>query len=127
VQSISWSDDFGATWITLDEILTPGEDDAVWGLHPESEDGSASADKEEVKGESQGNVHFSLLAHPLDKNIVFVGGDSQRSPFPNFVGAQGFTGRLFRGNASVTGTGGIPSPQWYVRIFFVSLALISLP
>src|SRR5439155_5627805 len=54
-------------------------------------------------------------------NIVYVGGDREpaanegsNSPpsFPNSIGAMDFSGRLFRGDASIAPTGGFPSPQW---------------
>jgi hypothetical protein len=57
----------------------------------------------------QGSIHFSFAAHPTNANLVFVGGDRQpyrNEPgnpvqFPNAIGANNFTGRLFRGDASL--------------------------
>jgi len=49
---------------------------------------------------AQGNIHLSLAADPNNHNIVYVGGDRQPSPFPNAIGANDFSGRLFRGDAS---------------------------
>ena len=55
----------------------------------------------------QAGVNLSLVADPTNRNIVYIGGDRQPGPgdgvaitFPNSIGAQNFTGRLFRGNAS---------------------------
>ena len=65
----------------------------------------------------QGNIHFSLIADRTNANIVYVGGDRQELPFPNAIGADGYTGRLFRGDASVAAvapgsTTNVFSPQW---------------
>ena len=60
----------------------------------------------------QGARHFSIVADPDDANIVYVGGDRQNFPFPNFIGANDFTGRLFRGDTTVAPTGTVPPPQW---------------
>jgi hypothetical protein len=58
----------------------------------------------------QGRTHFSLVADPTDSNIVYVGGDRQpllnegsggATSFPNSLGAMDYSGRLFRGNASL--------------------------
>lgn len=48
---------------------------------------------------SQGGRHFSIVADPLDANVVYVGGDRQPTPWEN--GANNYSGRLFRGNAGV--------------------------
>ena len=53
----------------------------------------------------QGARHFSIVADPDDANIVYVGGDRQNFPFPNFIGANDFTGRLFRGDTTIAPTG----------------------
>lgn len=65
-----------------------------------------------AKAGGQGFIHFSITADPTNADIVYVGGDRQDTPFPNFIGAVNFTGRLFRGDASATANGGSPSPQW---------------
>jgi hypothetical protein len=54
----------------------------------------------------QGFVHASIVADPLDPDLIYVGGDRQDSPFPNGIGADDYSGRLFRGDASVPPTGG---------------------
>jgi hypothetical protein len=61
---------------------------------------------------AQGQIHFAIQADPDDPDVVYVGGDRQDDPFPNFIGARSFTGALLRGDASVEPTGGAPSPQW---------------
>lgn len=69
-------------------------------------------EKPEFAG-GQGNIHFSILADPTDANIVYIGGDRQETPFPNSIGANDFSGRLFRGNASIAANpSAVPSPQW---------------
>jgi photosystem II stability/assembly factor-like uncharacterized protein len=64
----------------------------------------------------QGSIHLSIAADPNDRNIVYVGGDRQDLNFNegvlNFLGAENYSGRLFRGNTAIEPTGGILSPQW---------------
>jgi autotransporter-associated beta strand protein len=58
----------------------------------------------------QADINLSLLADPTNPNVVYIGGDAQPAKnegkpgedpkFPNSIGADGFTGRLFRGDAS---------------------------
>lgn len=57
----------------------------------------------QVYGEAggQGSLHFSLAADPNNPNLVYVGGDRQPNPFPNSLGANDFSGRLFRVDASL--------------------------
>jgi hypothetical protein len=59
VDAISFSDDKGATWTTMDPIQTPDENGNPFGIT------------------TQGYIHFSMLASPTDSNTVFVGGNSQ--------------------------------------------------
>ena len=61
---------------------------------------------------SQGSIHASIRVDPVTGTTVYLGGDRQDFPFPNFIGALNFSGRLFRGDSSVAATGAIPSPQW---------------
>jgi hypothetical protein len=65
----------------------------------------------------QGAVHLALAADPQFANIVYVGGDRQPAKFvngretpladgdaptwPNAIGANDYTGRIFRGNPSL--------------------------
>lgn len=72
---------------------------SVQGLEPN--------EKPDVAG-GQGAIHFSIVADPTNSNIVYVGGDRQPlsnganvGSFPNAIGALNYTGRLFRGNASL--------------------------
>lgn len=98
------SPDQGATWTAMDLPQTPeGPGSTPYGIHPGG----------------QGVTNFSIAADPNDGDIVYVGGDRQPGPgdaggvgFPNSIGANRYSGRLFRGDASVAPTGGVPSPQW---------------
>ena len=58
-----------------------------------------------------GYIHLSIAADPNNQNLVYLGGDRQPSKreetgnqsggyFPNSLGARGYTGRLFRVDAS---------------------------
>ena len=65
----------------------------------------------------QASIHMSLAADPNNANIVYIGGDRQPGQFndgqnggplfPNSIGAQTFSGRMFRGDASLA-----PGIQW---------------
>jgi len=84
------SGDKGSTWTTMD-IPETTENSGVVGLHPGG----------------QGNLHSSIAADPTNDNIVYIGGDRQPdglplSQFPNSIGANDYSGRLFRGDASLT-------------------------
>ena len=61
---------------------------------------------------SQGGKHASIRIDPNSGSTVYVGGDRQDPPFPNYIGALTYTGSLFRGDALVTASGNVPSPQW---------------
>lgn len=76
-----------APWTQLDTPKT-NEAGTDVGIHPRAKPGS------------QGATHFSIVADPTNANIVYVGGDRQPDPFPNSLGSQNFTGRLFRVNAA---------------------------
>lgn len=102
---IGFSDNLGATWTEMDLPVTLEGDGDFEGLNPT------------VKPGGQGAVHFSILADPTNANLVYVGGDRQDGPFPNSVGANDFTARLFRGNTAVApvapgSTTNAFSPQW---------------
>jgi photosystem II stability/assembly factor-like uncharacterized protein len=104
------SPDQGATWTAMDLPRTPeGPTSAPIGIHPGG----------------QGVSNFSIVADPTDGDIVYVGGDRQPTnvgpdgvegggddSWPNSIGASDYSGRLFRGDAGVAPTGGVPSPQW---------------
>jgi|GEM_PF-886462 len=88
------SSDSGATWTDLDLPITTEDGAANFGIHPGS----------------QGSIHLSIAADPANSNIVYIGGDrqpyftegsTQLPPyFPNSIGANNFSGRLFRVDAS---------------------------
>ena len=48
----------------------------------------------------QGTIHFSMVADPANKNVVYLGGDTQTAPNGGFgtnsIGATEYNGRLFR-------------------------------
>lgn len=78
----------GTTWDVLD-LPTTNENGVPVGIHP---------------GE-QGYLHLSIAAHLADPNVMFIGGDSQPDVgaplwFPNSIGADTYSGRLFRIDAS---------------------------
>lgn len=100
INYIGYSDDQGANWTAMDLPKTNESNGDIEGLQPRSKPGA------------QGAIHFSIAVDPSDPNTVYVGGDRQDSPFPNAIGANNFTGRLFRGDTTVAPTGAIPSPQW---------------
>ncbi|HET7434970.1 MAG TPA: Calx-beta domain-containing protein [Thermoanaerobaculia bacterium] len=85
----------GSSWTPLD-LPSTVDSGVSHGLQPdaEHEDGG------------QGATHFSIVADPTNANIVYVGGDRQPDsgnpsvPFPNSVGANTYSGRLFRINAA---------------------------
>lgn len=85
------SGDGGTTWTAMD--LPTTNEGAPSGIHPGA----------------QGSIHLSLVADPTNASIVYIGGDRQplfNEPiggpfsFPNSLGAENFTGRIFRGDAS---------------------------
>lgn len=87
------SADGSAPWAALGPPLTT-EGSVQQGIHPGG----------------QGRTHLSLATDPTDSNIVYIGGDRQpllnegsggATSFPNSLGANDFSGRLFRGNASL--------------------------
>jgi hypothetical protein len=79
----------------MDLPQTPESDGQIEGLHPGG----------------QGSIHLSIVVDPNDPNTVYVGGDRQDGPLPNFIGDRSFSGRLFRGNTTAP-QGPVPSPQW---------------
>jgi hypothetical protein len=85
------SGDGGGTWTALD--LPATNEGAPSGIHPGR----------------QGFIHMSIAADPTNPNIVYVGGDRQPlfnepiggpTSFPNSIGANDFSGRIFRVDAS---------------------------
>ena len=49
----------------------------------------------------QGFLHRSIVADPINSNIVYIGGDRQPS-IPSTLGNLDFSGRIFRGDASLS-------------------------
>ena len=98
------SPDNGVTWVQMDNPRT-NENGTDVGLNPSGGKGPQTGTPEQIAG-GQGNIHFSIVADPTNANIVYVGGDRQprtfgdTGSFPNSIGAQDFSGRLFRGDAS---------------------------
>lgn len=85
----------GATgWTALGVPTTAEQNGVLFGVH----------------AGRQGSIHFSMAADPVDANIVYVGGDRQpyfgegvsgsTNFFPNSIGANDYSGRLFRGDAA---------------------------
>jgi len=76
----------GKTWTAMDLPMT-----VEGGLHPGT----------------GGWIHFSLAADPGNPDLVYLGGDRQvptkgtSFPKPNSIRAKDFSGRLFRGDASL--------------------------
>ena len=102
-QYIGFTDNQGAAWTAMDLPQTPESNGDIEGLNPSG--GGLGAG-------GQGIIHFSIVADPHQPNTVYAAGDRQDSPFPNFIGAIDFSGRLFRGDTTVSRTGQVPSPQW---------------
>lgn len=61
---------------------------------------------------SQGAIHAAIRIDPTTGTMVYIGGDRQDLPFPNFIGATDFTGNLSRGDTTIVPTNSAPSPQW---------------
>lgn len=88
------SADGQAPWVDLGVPLTTEQDGIQFGVHPGG----------------QGSIHLSISADPSNAQLVYVGGDRQpyfgegvsgsTSFFPNSLGANDYSGRLFRGDAS---------------------------
>lgn len=76
----------GSTWTALDLPATT-ENGNVYGIHPGQ----------------QGDLHLSVAADPSNANLVYIGGDRQPlDSSPNSIGANEFSGRLFRVNAAAS-------------------------
>lgn len=89
------STDQGANWTQLDTPAT-NEGGVIVGLQPRPKPGG------------QGGIHFSMAADPDDPELVYLGGDRQpldagpnAGTFPNSIGADDFSGRLFRCDAGL--------------------------
>ncbi len=92
----------------------------VTGMNPKAKSSGSATSPSPFGGVrrpgGQGAIHLSLAADPLDRDVLYVGGDRQDLNFwgevLNFLGAENYSGRLFRGDARVVATGLVPSPQW---------------
>jgi uncharacterized protein YfiM (DUF2279 family) len=95
------SADGASGWTALGVPTTAEQNGVLFGVH----------------AGGQGSIHFSVAADPLDANVVYIGGD--RQPFfgegvsgsslffPNSIGANDFSGRLFRADAAAA-----PASRW---------------
>ena len=94
LSAVFHSVDGGGTWANLGVPLTNEGTAGMVGIH----------------AGGQGGLHLSITLDPSNSDIVYVGGDRQpllneggAAPrFPNSIGANNFSGRLFRGNASLS-------------------------
>jgi hypothetical protein len=94
------SPDLGDSWQSMGIPTTVEANGAVIGIHP----GFAA------------RLFLSLTADPSNSQVVYIGGDRQPrfnegqsggTSFPNSLGANTFSGRLFRGDASQA-----PAARW---------------
>lgn len=88
------------SWKQLDTPYTVEGDDQV-GISPDEDDDDEEGDEE---AGSQGTLHLSIAAEPTNPFIVYIAGDRQpigaNSSFPNSIGANDFSGRIFKIDAS---------------------------
>lgn len=105
---LGYTTDGGATWVLMD---LPGTQEIVAG----SSTGVGVTPVTAVPGDD-GAYHFSMVVDPFNEDIIYIGGTEQEGTVTtgNSIGAMDRSGRLFRGDASISaaGVGVIPSPQW---------------
>lgn len=100
------SGDGGTSWTAMD-VPSTNENGTNVGINPIKTGPKKPDGKPLDDPGGQGAIHFSLVADPNNSNIVYAGGDRQprgaldQGNWPNAVGATNFTGRLFRGDASL--------------------------
>ena len=104
------SGDDGANWTAMDTPST-NENGTDVGLNPKGGKGPIPGSTPEELAGGQGTIHFSMVADPGNPFVIYAGGDRQPglnefnaasgSFFPNSIGANDFSGRLFRGDASL--------------------------
>ncbi len=101
------SGDGGTSWTAMD-VPTTNEDGTDVGINPvEEEDEGDTEDWPVDDPGGQGATHQSLVADPNDPNVVYIAGDRQpmgaddQGSWPNSIGATNYTGRVFRGDASL--------------------------
>lgn len=90
---VFYSDNGGSSFTSM-ELPGTFEPDDFFGIHPGG----------------QASIHMSMTADPNNDTVVYIGGDRQPADnndgttgpfaFPNSLGANTFSGRLFRGDAS---------------------------
>ena len=114
LSAVFHSVDGGGTWVNMGVPLTSEGTAGMVGIH----------------AGGQGGLHLSITLDPSNSDIVYVGGDRQpllneggaAPSFPNSIGANDFSGRLFRGNVNLpaatrwqplthSGTAGNSSPH----------------
>ena len=78
---------------------------------PRGAKGPEEGPPEEIAG-GQGSIHFSILADPSNASLVYLGGDRQDVPFTNYIGANNYSGNLWRGSTALAPNGLSPSSQW---------------
>jgi len=104
------STSFGASWMPL-------------GV-PETDEGGCLIG---VNPGAQGSIHMALAIDPSDPSIYYVSGDRQPTSFcdnggfPNSIGAQNYSDRLFRGDVRLS------PPNRYVPLTHVGTANNSSP
>lgn len=90
-------------------VFRSGNGGAVWtlmDLPTTQETGIPANGTVGIHPGGQGQKHFSLCVDPTNPNIVYIAGDRQpqgfqdTGSFPNTVGANNYTARMFRGDAS---------------------------
>lgn len=119
VDGIFHSGNGGISWSAMDTPST-SESGTDFGLNPGGTKGPPVGSTPEQIAGGADSVHFSIVADPNDPLVVYVGGDRQPAldesnpasgpTFPNSIGAMGFSGRLFRGDA------GQPSGSQWVHL-----------
>ncbi|MDJ0976658.1 MAG: sialidase family protein [Planctomycetota bacterium] len=85
-----------------------------------NQDGNAQGIQPRTKPGSQGGTHFSIVADPTTPTTVYIGGDRQDdnkslpalTQWPNILGANDYSGNLWRGDSTAGATGAAFSPQW---------------
>ena len=96
---LAYTIDGGSNWLQMDNPKTYDVNGTAHYLHPMTN--KDNTPKTSGKTGGQGAIHLSLLAHPQNSNIVFVGGDRQPE-LGGIMEAQSWTGRLFRGDRNKT-------------------------
>jgi photosystem II stability/assembly factor-like uncharacterized protein len=118
------SADKGGTWTEMDLPQTM-EEQSVDCLHFTPDHRLTHGNICGIHPGEQGDKDFSIVADPTNAYLVYMGGDRQPGDplpshcigdefsVPNSIGANKFSGRLFRGDASLPRSGEVvPSPQW---------------